>query len=267
MEDVVYFLHGDHLGSTVLTTDGEGRRVGEVRYRPYGTERYRWGSIPTDRRFTGRRWEGGVGLYDYRARWYDPALGRFVQPDTLVPEPANPQDLNRYAYVRNNPPRYLDLTGHCTGLTGIAYDVCKAAVLAGQRVINKLNEYREAIFFPDKDTTFADRLRTCTVVGGGSVLVSAGATEVIAGTLTTAATTGGATTVTTAATTATTAAYADGDCFNEVRAAQRLVEVGLDSAEAAKLVQQITSASTNNPLVSGGTTVLGKYPEYIQLDF
>ena len=90
------------------------------------------------------------------------------------------------------------------------------------------------------------------------MLVAAGATEVIAGTLTTATTTGGATTVTTAATTATTAACADGDCFNEVRTAQRLVEVGLDSVEAPKLVQQITSASTNNPLVNGGTTVLGK---------
>jgi len=109
---VVYYLHGDHLGGTVLTTDGEGRRVGEVRYRPYGTERYRWGSIPTDRRFTGRRWDGEVGLYDYRARWYEPTLGRFVQPDTLVPEPGKPQVLNRYAYVYNNPLRYADPSGY-----------------------------------------------------------------------------------------------------------------------------------------------------------
>jgi len=100
---VVYYLHTDHLGSTVLTTDGEGRRVGEVRYRPYGAERYRWGSVPTDRRYTGQRWDEGVGLYDYRARWYDPALGRFVQPDTLVPEPGKPQVLNRYSYGMNNP--------------------------------------------------------------------------------------------------------------------------------------------------------------------
>ena len=118
MEDVVYYLHGDHLGSTVLTTDGEGQRVGEVRYRPYGTERYRWRSIPTARRFTGQRWEGGVGLYDYNARWYDPALGRFVQPDTIVPDPGNPQDLNRYSYVRNNPVRYIDPTGHYLLLGG-----------------------------------------------------------------------------------------------------------------------------------------------------
>jgi len=87
VEDVVYYLHSDHLGSTVLTTDGEGRRVGEMRYAPYGATRWAWGSPSTVYRYTGRRWEGGVGLYDYRARWYDSALGRFVQPDTLVPEP------------------------------------------------------------------------------------------------------------------------------------------------------------------------------------
>jgi len=109
---VVYYLHGDHLGSTVLTTDGEGRRVGEVRYAPYGATRWAWGSPSTAYRYTGQRWEGGVGLYDYRARWYEPTLGRFVQPDTLVPEPGNPQDLNRYTYVRNNPLKYTDPTGH-----------------------------------------------------------------------------------------------------------------------------------------------------------
>ena len=53
-----------------------------------------------------------MGLYDYNARWYDPALGRFVQPDTIVPDPGNPQDLNRYSYVRNNPLKYTDSTGH-----------------------------------------------------------------------------------------------------------------------------------------------------------
>jgi hypothetical protein len=48
----------------------------------------------------------------YRARYYHPALGRFVQADTIVPDPANPQSLNRYAYVLNNPLRYVDPTGH-----------------------------------------------------------------------------------------------------------------------------------------------------------
>ena len=108
---VVYWLHGDHLGSATLTTDLNGNRVGELRYTPYGVTRYEWGSTPTNRRYTGQRWEGALGLYDYRARYYDPALGRFVQADTLVPNPGTPQDLNRYAYVRNNPLRYMDPNG------------------------------------------------------------------------------------------------------------------------------------------------------------
>ena len=47
----------------------------------------------------------------YWARFYDGALGRFTQPDTIVPEPGNPQALNRYSYVLNNPLRYTDPTG------------------------------------------------------------------------------------------------------------------------------------------------------------
>jgi RHS repeat-associated protein len=69
-----------------------------------------------DRRFTGQRWEASLGLYDYRARFYDPALGRFLQPDPIVPEPGNPQGLNRYAYVYNNPLRYTDPSGHMVDL-------------------------------------------------------------------------------------------------------------------------------------------------------
>ncbi|MBI4761319.1 MAG: RHS repeat-associated core domain-containing protein [Chloroflexota bacterium] len=50
----------------------------------------------------------------YNARWYDPSLGRFAQPDTLIPEQMQGvQAWDRYAYVNNNPVRYTDPTGHC----------------------------------------------------------------------------------------------------------------------------------------------------------
>ena len=109
----LYFLHGDHLGSATLTTGASGNWVGEARYTPYGEMRrdYPRGVIPTDRLYTGQRQET-FGLYDYRARYYHPALGRFISADPLVPEPGNPQALNRYAYVRNNPLRYMDPSGH-----------------------------------------------------------------------------------------------------------------------------------------------------------
>ncbi|MCB0045348.1 MAG: hypothetical protein KDD92_07960 [Caldilineaceae bacterium] len=55
---------------------------------------------------------GGEGLSYYNARWYDAQLGRFVSADTLVPDPGNPQDLNRLAYVRNNPLRFSAIPQH-----------------------------------------------------------------------------------------------------------------------------------------------------------
>ena len=86
--------------------------MGQQRYHPYGTGRPTDTALPTDYRFTGQRREGTIGLYDYGARFYDPLLGRFLSADTVVPEPGNPQALNRYAYVLNNPLRYTDPTGH-----------------------------------------------------------------------------------------------------------------------------------------------------------
>jgi RHS repeat-associated protein len=106
----VSYLHLDNLGSTMVTS---GAASSSQRYLPYGGQRGA-AEVATDRRYTGQRWQAQFGLYDYNARWYDPGLRRFVQPDTVVPEPGNPQSLNRYAYALNNPVRYSDPTGRYT---------------------------------------------------------------------------------------------------------------------------------------------------------
>jgi len=49
---------------------------------------------------------------DYRSRWYDPELGRFISPDSIIPNAANPQSWNRYSYVQNRPILFNDPTGH-----------------------------------------------------------------------------------------------------------------------------------------------------------
>jgi RHS repeat-associated protein len=109
----VYYLHGDHLGSTSLTTDKDGGSVAQARYLPYGQERWISGTLTTDFTFTGQRSERGFGLSDYNARYYDPYLNRWISPDSIVPRPGDPQSLNRFSYVLNNPVRHQDPSGHC----------------------------------------------------------------------------------------------------------------------------------------------------------
>ena len=109
---VLHWLLTDHLGSTSLTLTAGGTREGEQRYMPFGLDRYQDGTLYTDYRYTGQRVENDTDLYFYSSRWYDPVVGRFIQPDTIVPEPGNPQSLNRYTYVSNNPVKYTDPSGH-----------------------------------------------------------------------------------------------------------------------------------------------------------
>jgi len=109
---VLHYLLGDHLGSTALTAYDDGVRGAELRYRAWGETRYAWESTPTTFQYTGQRNDAIIGLLFYNARYYDSALGRFIQADTIVPNPAHPQDLNRYSYAANNPLRFSDPSGH-----------------------------------------------------------------------------------------------------------------------------------------------------------
>ncbi|MCP4526170.1 MAG: hypothetical protein GY833_09700 [Aestuariibacter sp.] len=129
-ESEVYYLHGDHLGSTSLTTDKSGAMVARQLYHPYGTTRYSEGTLATDFGFTGQRSVAGTGLVFMHARFYDPALGRFVSADTIVPDPGNPQSLNRYSYVYNRPLVYIDPDGHIGIVAIVGLIALSVAVLS-----------------------------------------------------------------------------------------------------------------------------------------
>ena len=82
----------------------------DQKYYAYGNQRDS-GPVVTDHKFTGQKHDN-TGLYYYNARYYDPELGTFISPDTIVPDPALVSDYNRYLYVRGNPLKYSDPTGH-----------------------------------------------------------------------------------------------------------------------------------------------------------
>ncbi len=63
-------------------------------------------------KFTGQEEDAETGLMYYGARYYDPYIGSFITPDSLIPEPEFSQSFNRYMYTYGNPVRYNDPTGH-----------------------------------------------------------------------------------------------------------------------------------------------------------
>ncbi|MEP6539528.1 MAG: RHS repeat-associated core domain-containing protein, partial [Bryobacteraceae bacterium] len=122
---------GDHLGSVRVTTDAAGNVVRRHDYRPFGQDlsgingrSAKYVDTKNVPRFTGKERDSETGLDFFGARYFSSAQGRFTSPDwSAVPQPvpyadlSDPQTLNLYSYVRNNPLRKADPDGHC-GLIG-----------------------------------------------------------------------------------------------------------------------------------------------------
>jgi len=87
----LYYLLGDHLGSTSIVTDASGNVVSQTKYKAWGEVRYQSGVMPTKYQYTSQySYAGEFGLLYFNARWLDVYLNHFLQPDTLILNPANP---------------------------------------------------------------------------------------------------------------------------------------------------------------------------------
>ncbi len=112
------YFHTDHLGSIEAITNETGGVVQRLSYDAHGKRRNVNGTdatgitAQTTRGFTRHEHDDEVGLVNMNAREYDPVLGRFITPDTIIPGAMNSQSYNRYSYVNNNPLSYTDPTGH-----------------------------------------------------------------------------------------------------------------------------------------------------------
>jgi len=102
-------LHSDPLGSTVATTDATGAVTARMRYDVFG-ERLDSDAATTAYTFAGERMDT-TALQYLRARYYDPAVGRFISRDPFPAQAADTQTFNRYVYVKNNPTNFVDPSG------------------------------------------------------------------------------------------------------------------------------------------------------------
>ncbi len=115
------YFHKDHLNSVDTVTDENGNVIERLSYDPHGKRRYPNGQDDpanaltcdtTKRGFTGHEHLDSVGLVHMNGRVYDPLIGRFLSPDPHVQSMGNPQSLNRYSYVLNNPLSFVDPSGY-----------------------------------------------------------------------------------------------------------------------------------------------------------
>jgi RHS repeat-associated protein len=149
----IQHYHRDHLMSTVAVTDEIGNRIESADYIPFGQTRNRSGINANAYRYTDQEFDWETGLYNYKARLYDPLIANFMSADpnlsanlivakngspfrkhkvekplkrsvsydpeqvtninddqvSLIADASN--NLNRYAYVNNNPLKYTDPNG------------------------------------------------------------------------------------------------------------------------------------------------------------
>jgi len=105
--NAAYYYHFDGLGSVVALSDSDGDTVQTYEYSVYGQVAASDPNHTNPFLFTGRRFDIETGLYYYRARYYNPYIGRFLQTDPVGYD----DGINWYVYCKNNPVVCVDLFG------------------------------------------------------------------------------------------------------------------------------------------------------------
>lgn len=150
-----FFTHSDHLGTERVETAVNGSSCETITNTAFGDGLNTSGSCdPSELRFTGKQRDWESNLDDFGARFYSSQLGRFLSTDwSAVPAPvpyanlSNPQTLNLYVIVSDNPETFADLDGHCGGDTA-ATSACECPPGAcggslGQQAPKKVTDQKD----------------------------------------------------------------------------------------------------------------------------
>ena len=128
----IYYYAEDFLGTSRSITTSTGTLCYDADFYPYGGERVVTNTCPQNYKFEGKERDTETGNDDFGARYYNSRLGRWLSADwSAIPAPVpvpyanltNPQTLNLYAMVRDNPETFADLDGHDSIATLIGYQV------------------------------------------------------------------------------------------------------------------------------------------------
>ena len=114
-----YFYVRDHLSNSRLILDSAGNYKTSFNFEPYGVEllplndNTGGSGNPLERyKYTGQERDYSTNLDYMHFRYYGSNMGRFLKPDNIIPNAANPQSWNLYSYVQGNPVNFNDPSGH-----------------------------------------------------------------------------------------------------------------------------------------------------------
>ena len=115
-ETITYF-HNDISGTPLGASDANGTLLWRENYKPYGDKLNQHAPSGSNKiGFHGKAYDDDTGLSYMGARYYDPMLGRFMGVDPVDFQEDNLHSFNRYAYVNNNPYKFVDPTGEYADL-------------------------------------------------------------------------------------------------------------------------------------------------------
>ncbi len=173
---VATWLHFDHLGSVRAITDATGAKVESAIYRPFG-EQSEWllpGNPSAETKgWIGERYDADAGLQYLNARYYDPALGMFLQPDWFEVTKLG-VGTNRFSYSFNDPVNKIDPGGNefhkmtSQELQAEAKRRCKGSMLSRNRFAGKVleNAARRPLGLEENRRKFFSELRANTSTKG-----------------------------------------------------------------------------------------------------
>ena len=131
-----YYYYADYLGTSRASVDENGNKCYDADYFPWGNEQDVFVNTCTQNyKFNGKELDPDMGVYDFGARFFQDGIARFYQPDfneySSHPSPVpyaklnNPQSLNLYTYVLDNPLSLRDPDGHLFNGSGPGSGGCQ----------------------------------------------------------------------------------------------------------------------------------------------
>ncbi len=184
------YVHTDHLTGSNAVTNSTAGMVQLLDYYPYGSLRIDWkhGSFDEQRKFAGQEYDRETDLSYMNARYYNGGIGRFVSQDAaylllgdsnfeqkynrkLEQHLADPQQLNSYSYVTNNPLKYVDETGEIAPLVVAGVYLLWQAAEAGLSAYDAYATYQT---ITNPEASFEEKAGSLGLLGLGLVAPGGG---------------------------------------------------------------------------------------------